>query len=324
MSKNMYKSRSCTKVHKPDPFKVSVIIPTYNRPHLLERAIKSVLAQTYKGFELIIVHDGPFTSQDIHSQTEIVINKYTRDRRVRWKKLEENRGSSETRNHGFSLSRGQYIVFLDDDNEFLPDYLKETIYLLDKATPETGGVRVGRIIKHAGFDDYAEPITSTKFDSIDWGFLMRREVMQKVKYDLTMFADEDADFGIEYVKAGYKSIPLNKPLSIAHAEAEGSVCSPTARRLKGLENFIKKHVDLYKQYPDELRYLYRLAGRNFYSGGHRIKGWIYFFKSFLARKNWHTVRHLFFITLGWRVYDWFMTREEKRDSAIRFNQNVKK
>lgn len=317
----MYKPRSCEVTHKPDPFKVSVIIPTYNRPHLLERAIKSVLAQTYKGLELIIVHDGPIFP-DKQEPTRVVLDRFSHDRRIKWKQLEENRGSSMTRNAGFELSRGEYVVFLDDDNEFLPDFLKETIYLLDKATPETGGVRVGRIIKHAGFDDYAEPITSTKFDSIDWGFLMRREVMYKVKYDLTMFADEDADFGIEFVKAGYKSIPINKALSIAHAEAEGSICAPTPRRLKGLENFINKHISLYKQYPDELRYLYRLAGRNFYSGGYRLKGWVYFFRSFWARKNWHTIKHLFFITFGWKVYDLFMTREERRDSKIRMKQHA--
>lgn len=266
--------------------KVSVIIPTINRPEL-ERAVASVKAQTFTDYELIIEEDPTRT------------------------------GSSATRNRGYQKSKGKYVVFLDDDNEFLPDYLKEATYLLDHAPKEVGGIRVGRIIKYKDFEDYATPTTHTGFDSIDWGFLMRREVLENIKYDENIFGDEDADFGIEFAKR-YKQIPIDKPLSIAHAETdEGSVCMPSPKRLKGLEHFINKHLEHYKQHPNELRYLYRLAGRNFYRGGYPRKGLDYFWKSFWAQPSWQTWRHLFWIYHGWHAYDRFMDREEKKAAKLR-------
>lgn len=266
--------------------KVSVIIPTIDRPEL-ERAVASVKAQTFPDYELIVEHDPTRT------------------------------GSSATRNRGYLKSKGKYVIFLDDDNEFLPDLLKEAVYLLDHAPPEVGGVRVGRIIKYKDFEDYAAPTTHTGFDSIDWGFLMRREVLENIKYDENIFGDEDADFGIEFAKR-YKQIPIDKPLSIAHAESdEGSVCMPSTKRLQGLRYFINKHLGHYKQHPNELRYLYRLAGRNFFRAGYKSAGRHYFWLSFLADPSYKSFLHYFYILQGWRAYDRFMDREEKKGAKLR-------
>ena len=267
--------------------KVSVIIPTIDRPEL-QRAVASVHAQTFTDFELIVEYD------------------------------RERTGSSTTRNRGFKKSKGQYVVFLDDDNEFMPDFLKETVYLLDHAALEVGGIRTGRIIVQKDYKDYAAPTTHTGFDSIDWGFQMRREVMENIKYDTRIFGDEDADFGIMFAKK-YKQIPLDKPLQIAYGEdTPDSVCNPSPRRLKGLEYFIQKHLNDYKKHPNELRYIYRLAGRNYYKAGFQWKGIKYFLKSFLALPNWRTFKHLLFILCGWTIYDKFMNREEKTAAQKRY------
>lgn len=265
-----------------------MIITIPGREKLLERAVASVKAQSFTDYELVISLD------------------------------KEMRGSSWNRNQAWKLAHPKsYKVFLDDDNEFLPDYLKETVYLLDHAPKECGGVRVGRIIKYKDFDDYASPTTHTGFDSIDWGFLMRPEVLETIQYDPNIFGDEDADFGIEFAKR-FKQIPLDKPLSIAHAEEdEGSVCMPTTKRLQGLEYFINKHLDHYKQFPNELRYLYRLAGRNFYRGGYPKKGRRYFWLSFMAQPSLKTFMHYFHILRGWKAYDRFMDREERKAAALR-------
>lgn len=88
---------------------VSVIIPTYNRAHLLGRAIQSVLDQTYGDLELIVVDDG---SAD---NTEEVVGSFD-DRRLRYIRLSENSGGSAIpRNTGLRAARGQYIASLDDD-----------------------------------------------------------------------------------------------------------------------------------------------------------------------------------------------------------------
>lgn len=96
---------------------VSVIIPTYNRAQLIKRAVVSVLKQTYRDFELIIVDDG---SQD---ETEEVIDKIikeTQGDRIRYIKLDRNQGVSHARNVGIQEAKYEYIAFLDSDDEWMP------------------------------------------------------------------------------------------------------------------------------------------------------------------------------------------------------------
>lgn len=104
---------------------VSVIIPTYNRAHLLGRAIKSVLDQTYGDFELIVVDDG---STD---NTEEVVRAFN-DRRISYFKHSINRGVSAARNTGISIAMGSYIAFQDSDDEWLPQKLEKQMALFEQ------------------------------------------------------------------------------------------------------------------------------------------------------------------------------------------------
>jgi glycosyltransferase involved in cell wall biosynthesis len=108
---------------------VSVIIPTYNRAHLIGRAIQSVLNQTYPDFELIIVDDA---STD---HTENVIKEFLqKDKRISYLKHDKNKGGSAARNTGIKTSKGEYIAFLDSDDEWLQGKLeKQTRFFLDKS-----------------------------------------------------------------------------------------------------------------------------------------------------------------------------------------------
>lgn len=90
---------------------ISVIIPTYNRANFLHQAIESVLAQTYKNWELIIVDDG---STD---NTSELVRKFT-DKRIIYL-YQENRGASAARNKGIQKAKGEYIAFLDSDDAWL-------------------------------------------------------------------------------------------------------------------------------------------------------------------------------------------------------------
>jgi len=96
---------------------ISVIIPTYNRAHLIGRAIQSVLIQTYSDFELIIVDD---CSND---NTEEVVQAFN-DQRIHYLKHSKNRGVSAARNTGIRAAQGNYIAFQDSDDEWLPDKLE--------------------------------------------------------------------------------------------------------------------------------------------------------------------------------------------------------
>jgi glycosyltransferase involved in cell wall biosynthesis len=104
---------------------VSVIMPTYNRAHVLGRAIKSVLEQTFTDFELIIVDDG---STD---NTEEVIKSFN-DPRIRCIRHERNRGVSAARNTGIKIARGDCIAFQDSDDEWLPQKLERQMAVFEQ------------------------------------------------------------------------------------------------------------------------------------------------------------------------------------------------
>lgn len=110
---------------------VSVILPTYNRAHTLERAISSVLKQTFSDFELIIMDDG---STDETSQ---VLDKYDERKDVRVIRLDHG-GVSVARNTGIAASQGRYIAFQDSDDEWLPNFLEKAVAALKETGPEIG------------------------------------------------------------------------------------------------------------------------------------------------------------------------------------------
>jgi glycosyltransferase involved in cell wall biosynthesis len=112
---------------------VSVIIPTYNRSHVLGRAVRSVLSQTYQDFELIVVDDG---SSDA---TVEVVSGFA-DPRIRCLRHEKNRGAAAARNSGIKAARGEYIAFLDSDDEWLPEKLQKQVEALAKLPSRVGMV----------------------------------------------------------------------------------------------------------------------------------------------------------------------------------------
>ena len=115
---------------------VSVIIPTYNRAHLITRAIRSVLDQTYRDFELIVVDDG---STD---NTVEIVNGFN-DPRIKYIRHDKNRGAAAARNTGIKAARGSYIAFQDSDDEWLPDKLEKQLQAFKNASPEVGVVYTG-------------------------------------------------------------------------------------------------------------------------------------------------------------------------------------
>lgn len=106
----------------------TVIVRTYNRAHLLPRAIRSVLNQSYQNFELIIIDD---CSND---NTEQVVGSFS-DGRIIYHKNQSNLGFL-VRNIGFSLAQGKYYGYLDDDDELLPNALATATTWLNKLSSQ--------------------------------------------------------------------------------------------------------------------------------------------------------------------------------------------
>lgn len=99
---------------------ISVIIPTYNRASVLLRAIDSVLAQTYKNYELLIVDDGS------NDQTHELLSPLINSGKINYFQ-HQNRGVSAARNAGVQNARGELITFLDSDDEWLPHKLQQQL-----------------------------------------------------------------------------------------------------------------------------------------------------------------------------------------------------
>lgn len=107
---------------------VSVIIPTYNRANLLERAIRSVLSQTYRDFEIIVVDDA---STD--NTQEMLKERFKQEIDYGMLRIIRNETSlerSRSRNEAMEISKGEYIALLDDDDIWLPDHLESAVRFL--------------------------------------------------------------------------------------------------------------------------------------------------------------------------------------------------
>lgn len=110
---------------------VSVVIPTYNRADLVGKAIESVLKQTYKNLELIVVDDA---STD---DTERVVTGYNDDR-LQYVQHETNKHVSAARNTGVDIASGEYIAFLDDDDEWLETKLEKQVSKAERTSDRVG------------------------------------------------------------------------------------------------------------------------------------------------------------------------------------------
>ena len=136
-------------------FEISVILPTYNRKHTLQRSIGSILNQTYRPSEIIIIDDG---SSD--GSSELIESDYPNIRLIK----QSNSGVSSARNKGIKNSKGQWIALLDSDDEWLPDKLEKQVQSLKEYSEYLfchtneiwirRGVRVNQGKKHQKYGGY--------------------------------------------------------------------------------------------------------------------------------------------------------------------------
>jgi glycosyltransferase involved in cell wall biosynthesis len=104
--------------------KVSVIVPTYCRPDGLAEALRSILNQTFRDFEILVVNDAgldvEYVVRNLHAGQEIVYLRHP-----------ANKGLAAARNTGLRFARGKYVAYLDDDDIFLPDHLETLVRFLE-------------------------------------------------------------------------------------------------------------------------------------------------------------------------------------------------
>lgn len=124
--------------------KVSVIIPTYKRPDTIKRAVDSVINQTYQNVEVIVVDDNPPESEE-RKRTQTAMSEYKNNPKVSYILHPQNKNGSAARNTGLRNANGEFIMFLDDDDEFLPEKVERQLKVMQDKD-ETWGA------SYAGFE----------------------------------------------------------------------------------------------------------------------------------------------------------------------------
>ncbi len=186
----------------PKPF-FSVVIPTYNRAKSIEEAVRSVLDQTFRDFELIVIDDGSTdnTSEILKPITE-------EDKRLKYV-YQENAERSAARNHGIELSKGEYICFLDSDDIYLLEHLEmfhKTIESHDKAVAlflsnaimELDGTRRKEAPYVTQTDDPVELML--KISVASQQVAIHRSIFKEFKYDVNLRVGEDQELWSRIVR----------------------------------------------------------------------------------------------------------------------------
>lgn len=219
---------------------VSVVVPTYNRGHLIARTIDSVLKQTYSNFEIIIVDDA---SKD---NTSEVIASYT-DKRIKYIKLKENSKGTKPRNVGILESKGDYIALLDSDDEWLPLKLEKQIEFIKNYN----GVNF-LCFTNLIFEESNRKLVS-KNEKIDEStnifdyillndncvqtstYMFPSKLGKKVLFGPNIKKHQDWDFCLRLLKQGTKFIFLPEPLSIYHIDKRGDRIATNSKYKLSLE-----------------------------------------------------------------------------------------
>ena len=185
---------------------VSIITPTYNRAYVLGNAIDSVIKQSYKDWELIIIDDGSADKPKELVQT-------FSDERIKYI-YQKNAGPSAARNKGLSMARGSWIAYLDSDNELYPNYLQvmfnwirknpRTLYTLPKVHKTLDLVKNGKTVKSIDVsdEDYPEKVTvkdifrrKIHFDGN--GFIHSRRITEEgIFWDENLMRMEEWEFAM--------------------------------------------------------------------------------------------------------------------------------
>ncbi|HBT80829.1 MAG TPA: hypothetical protein DEB13_02735 [Candidatus Yanofskybacteria bacterium] len=276
--------------------KVSVIIPTHNRPAMLKRAVNSVLVQTYQDFEIIIVDDG------VHERARDVAKSFS-DNRIRYIPHEQECGAPAARNTGIKNSAGEFIAFLDDDDEWLPLKLELQVRALTE-NPEAGlcfcGFEaVGENDKRLYLNKYSregliEPYLDVLNKSFAWtsSILARKNVLDRgFLFDEKLLKNQEWDLTLRMAKAKVKFYSINQVLLKLHVHGN-QLGGPSnlPNRILGLHVFIQKHDIDYRKHPRQLSRRYSELALLYKDNKQRIKSLEYFAKAFFTYPRVEYVR----------------------------------
>lgn len=146
---------------KKEDILVSVVIPTYSRNDMLERAINCIQKQTHQNLDIIVVDDNPPESE-FRLATQKIMQKYVEDKRIRYIQNPKNLGGAGARNVGIEASKGEYIAFLDDDDLYYPDKIEKQLQVfLDSNSEKLALVYCD--VEHVGKNDHVDCVIKKRY-----------------------------------------------------------------------------------------------------------------------------------------------------------------
>lgn len=193
---------------------ISIIMPTWNRSHYLAESIDSVVRQTYKDWELLVIDDGSTDS------TPVLMDYFLKDKRIKYfpKKHE---GIAKTRNYGINLASGEYIAVHDSDDFMLPNKLSKSLKRLKK----TGADFVYSSYFIADGDGHAhgmhEPPSKVTIKQVlansAWPhitLIAKRKCFVETPYRPELKVNDDSFLIYDWFKKGYVGARIKEPLNI--------------------------------------------------------------------------------------------------------------
>ncbi|UTE73407.1 glycosyltransferase [Rossellomorea marisflavi] len=273
--------------------KVSVIIPTYKRPLFLERAIRSVQTQTYNNIEIIVVDDNNI-GDEYRLETENVM-KNIKDPRVIYIKHNINRNGAVARNTGINYSSGEYISFLDDDDEFLPDKILNQVKRMENLDNSWGACytsykkfnsndNVQICFENREGELFLEGLMRSLYIGSGSNIFVRKSVIEKIGgFDESFIRNQDLEFLVRVLKE-FKMAFVNICGLLVHYEIRD-----TKRTYQQLKEIDKYYIEKFKNTIDSLnnkdrKKVYTMIAledfRNSISGGELIQG----FYSLMSKK----------------------------------------
>jgi len=237
--------------------KVSVVIPFYNRIDLVKEAIESVLSQSHENIEIILVDDCSKENYD-----DLLI-KYSKNKSIKFLRLNKNKGASGARNYGIENCIGDYIAFLDSDDLYKPDKISRQLSCMIAAN---SSISHTSYIRHS--DDSDEKIDTSVLNGnviprlisrciiATPTVMVKREIIGNKRFEERFRIGEDVCFWLELVRE-HDLLGINEYLTIVNVSGD-TTAFDSAKMLVGLRNilsYVISDVD-YKEYLEEV---YRLC-----------------------------------------------------------------
>lgn len=226
---------------------VSVIIPTHNRAKLMQRAVNSVLSQTFKDFEIIIVDDA---SSD--NTREILEELKRQDTRIKSYRLDQNLGAQGARNVGIKSSCAKWIAFLDSDDEWLTRKLEWQFLLANETKAEVisglclrwvEGEPTPTIWNLPKLSENAYRSLLKSPSTMFQGLLVKRKLLKKIGYlDEAIVSFQEWDAAIQLAEIAQFAF-VDSPLFIYHLHNEDTISKDMIRDANGFEQIVEKHKE---------------------------------------------------------------------------------